>query len=129
MSHSVNIKTQFKNISNLLKQFEKAGWVITYDAKCNTYPSDPRKDELHRYVAVNPAKGGYDVGIDIDGENNAYFVCDFFGGSIERSLGQNMKKIKQGYALDELKKFMSEEDLDYTVTELATGELVVTAEK
>jgi hypothetical protein len=129
MSHSVNIKTQFKNIKNLLAQFEKAGWRILTDTKCNTYPSDPRRDEIHKYVAKNPAPNGYDVGINIDSEQNAYFVCDYFGGSIERSLGTDMTKVKQGYALDELKKFMHEEDLDYTVSQLPTGELVVTAEK
>jgi hypothetical protein len=129
MSHSVNIKTQFRNINTLLTQFEKLGWRIATSQKCNTYPSDPRRDEIHQYVAVNPEKGGYDVGINLDAEGNACFVCDFYGGSIERTLGKQMTKVKQGYALDEIKKFMHEEDLEYKVNELPTGELVITAEK
>jgi hypothetical protein len=129
MSHSVNIKTQLKNVNTLLAQFTKKGWVIETNTKCNTYPSDPRKGEVHQYVAKNPKAGGYDVGINVDDEGNAYFVCDFFDASIQQQLGQNLKDIKQGYALDEVKKFMHEEDLDYRVEELPTGELMVIAEK
>jgi hypothetical protein len=129
MSHAVNIKTQFKNISNLLEQFKKAGWSIHQNTKCHTYYSDPRRDEVHKYVARNPKNGGYDVGIDVDNEGNAFFVCDFFDASIEQQLGPNLKNIKQGYAIDELKQFMTEEELSYQITELPSGELVVVAEK
>ena len=128
MSHSVDIKTQFKNLGNLLSQFEKAGWTIVQNQKLHTYYSDPRREEIHQYVAKNPQAGGYDVGVNVDQDGNAYFVCDFFGGSIERSLGENMKSIKQGYALDELRRFMEDEELNYKVDTLPTGELVVTAE-
>jgi hypothetical protein len=127
MSHSVNIITQFKNLKNLLNQFVKAGWTIKQNDVCRTFASDPRKNEVHAYVAVNPEERGYDVGINLDKSGNAYFVCDFFGGSIERSLGAGMHKVKQGYALDEIKEFMHSEDLEYDVNQLATGELVVTA--
>lgn len=129
MSHSVNITTQFKNIENLLKQFKKAGWEIVTDSKANTYFSDPRKEEVHKYVAKNPTQGGFDVGIGLDSDGNAYFVCDFYDRSIERQLGANLKDIKQGYALDEVKKLFQEEDLSYHVSELPSGELVVIAEK
>jgi len=128
MSHAVNIKTQFKNIENLLNQFKKAGWQIVQSAKCNTYPTDPRREEVHKYVAKNPKNGGYDVGINVDDEGNAFFVCDFFDRSIQQQLGDNLKNIKQGYSVDELKKFLHEEDLSYSISELPTGELVVTAE-
>lgn len=126
MSHSVNIKTQFKNTENLLSQFVKLGWVIERNTKCVTYPSDPRRNEVHQYVAKNPNKG-YDVGINIDENADAYFVCDFFDPSIERALGKNLSTIKQGYSLDELKKFFHEEDMEYNVNRLETGELVITA--
>ena len=129
MSHSVNIKTQFKNINNLLGQFKKIGWNIITDTKANTYPSDPRRGEIHKYVAKNPSPNGYDIGINLDTAGNAYFVCDFYDRSIESQLGKNLKNIKQGYALDEIKKLMHEEDLEYKVSELPSGELVVTAEK
>jgi hypothetical protein len=128
MSHSVNIKTEFKNITNLLEQFEAHGWTIVENQKCRTYPSDPRRDEQHRYVAKNPKTGGYDIGVNIDGEGNAYFVCDFFDSSIQAQLGTNLKKIKQGYALKELEKQLKYEDLSYDVIELPSGELKIVAE-
>jgi hypothetical protein len=129
MSHSVNIKTQFKNIQNLLNQFKKLGWTIATDSKCHTYYSDPRREEVHPYVAKNPSQGGYDVGIGVDNDGNAYFICDFYDRSIERQLGANLKSIKQGYALDEIKKSLQEEDMHYEVSELPSGELVLIAEK
>lgn len=129
MSHSVNIKTQFKNITGLLHQFTNAGWQIAYKTKCNTYPSDPRKDEVHEYVAKNPHPGGYDIGIDIDAEGHAYFVCDFFDGSIERQLGQGLQKIKQGYTLTEIESQLQYDNFDYNIETLPTGEMVVTAHK
>jgi hypothetical protein len=129
MSHAVNITTQFKNITNLLSQFESLGWKIVQNSKCRTYHSDPRKEDVHQYVALNPKASGFDVGINVDQAGNAFFVCDFFDSSIEKQLGPKMQKIKQNYALTELKKFMYDEDLTYKVEELATGELVVIAEK
>lgn len=129
MSHSVNIKTQFKNVASLLEQFKAQGWRIVTDSKCRTYYSDPRKDEVHKYVAQNPIATGYDIGVNVDNEGNATFVCDFYDTSIEQQLGQNLKKIKQGYAVAELKSFLQEEDMEYQINELPTGELVVIAEK
>ena len=72
--------------------------------------------------------GGFDVGINIDDEGNAFFVCDFYDRSIEKQLGDNLKNVKQGYSMDELKKFLHEEDMSYKIEELPTGELVVIAE-
>jgi hypothetical protein len=129
MSHSVNIATQFKDIDTLTSVFESLGWVIHLNTKCRTYPSDPSRNDLHTYVAKNPTTGGYDVGIDVDTEGNAVFTCDFFDRSIEEKLGVNLKNIKQNYSLSKLKKFMSEEDLDYNVEVLNSGELKVIATK
>lgn len=128
MSHSVNIKTQFRNINTLLAQFKTLGWEVVQNSKCNTYPSDPRRDELHRYVAKNP-KGGYDIGVNVDEEGNAYFVCDFYDSSIQAQLGKNLSKVKQGYSISEIKKYLREEDMEYKIETLPSGEMVVTAEK
>ena len=128
MSHSVSIKTQFRNINTLLAQFKTLGWEVVQNSKCNTYPSDPRRDELHRYVAKNP-KGGYDIGVNVDEEGNAYFVCDFYDSSIQAQLGKNLSKVKQGYSISEIKKYLREEDMEYKIETLPSGEMVVTAEK
>lgn len=129
MSHSVNVLTQFKDIKLLQSVFESFDWKIKTEDKCRTYPTDPSKDVVHQYVAVNPLSHGYDVGIDVDSDGNAVFTCDFFDKSIEEKLGKNLKNIKQGYSLTKLKKFMAEEDLDYKVETLNTGELKIIATK
>jgi hypothetical protein len=128
MSHSVNIKTQFKELNLLLQTFQQLGWSIKENSKCKTYPSDPSRNRVHSYVAVNP-KGGYDVGINLDEHGMAAFTCDFFDSSIAQQLGNNLKNVKQNYSLNQIKKFMDEEDLDYQVESLSTGELKVIATK
>jgi hypothetical protein len=128
MSHSVNIKTQFKEIHTLLQTFEEHGWTIVENQTCKTYPSDPSRNEVHRWVAKNP-KGGYDVGIDVDEEGMAKFTCDFYDSSIAAQLGNNLQRVKQGYSMNQLKRYMREEDLDYKIETLETGELRVTATK
>jgi predicted transcriptional regulator len=125
MSHSVNIKTQIKQVHTLLGVFDALGWNIKENEKCRTYYSDPSKDTVHRYVAVNPKEQGYDIGIDVNEQGEAYFTCDFFDRSIESQLGKNLQKVKQNYSLAQIKQFMLEEGLDYTVSELENGQLKV----
>jgi hypothetical protein len=129
MSHSVNIKTKFKNKKLLLETFEKLNWKIVENQKCTTYPSDPSKHIVHQYVALNPLPHGYDVGIDFNSDGECVFTCDFFDSSIARQLGNNLKTVKQNYSLSELKQYMNEEDLNYSVETLKTGELKIIATK
>jgi hypothetical protein len=129
MSHSVSIKTKFKNRKLLLETFEKLDWKVVENQKCTTYPSDPSRNVVHQYVALNPIPRGYDVGIDINSDGEATFTCDFFDSSIAKQLGQNLKNVKQNYSLSELKQFMTEEDLNYEVETLKSGELKVIASK
>ena len=128
MSHCVNLTTQFKDIETLKDVFKSFGWDIVENQKCKTYPSDPRREEVHRYVAKNPGQGmSYDVGINVDDNGNAYFVCDFFDTSIAKQLGNNLQNVKQGYAVQKLKQACFHEDLDYKLTELPSGELCFSA--
>jgi len=129
MSHSVNIKTKFKNKKLLFETFEKLDWKIVENQKCTTYPSDPSRNVVHQYVALNPRPHGYDVGIDINSDGEATFTCDFYDSSIAAQLGHNLKNVKQNYSLAELKQFMNEEDLNYEVETLKSGELKVIASK
>jgi hypothetical protein len=129
MSHSVNIATQFKDIQLLEKTFHSLGWKTTRTTTCRTYPTDPSRNIVHDYVAVNPKSSGFDVGIDLDSDSNAVFTCDFYDSSIAESLGKNLQHVKQGYALSKLKNFMHEEDLDYSIETLPTGQLKVIATK
>jgi len=129
MSHSVKIATQFKDWNVLEKTFEALNWTIKSNQKCRTYPSDPSRDVVHQYIAVNPKANGYDVGIDVDLDGNAVFTCDFFDKSIGSQLGQNLKNVKQGYSLNKIVEYMNEEDLDYKIENLTNGQLKVIATK
>lgn len=112
-------------MDTLIRVFNELGWEIKHNGKCRTYATDPSKDVVHRHVAVNPLPTGYDVGIDINEQDTAYFTCDFFDSSIERQLGKKLQKVKQNYSLAQIKQFMLEEGLDYSVTELTAGQLKI----
>ncbi|NBQ70328.1 MAG: hypothetical protein EBU46_16440 [Nitrosomonadaceae bacterium] len=100
MSHTVKIKTQFKQIGPLKDAFRAMGWTIKEKSKIRTYPGDPKSNEVYDFVAVNPDKNAsyaYDVGINESGEELSVH-CDFFGGSIAKTLGSDLIKLKDEYA-------------------------------
>lgn len=103
MSHSVPIKTIFKNQKALFSALLALGWGIKERATCRTYPSDPKRNTIHPYVAVNPMTNGYDVGFTILPEE-IIADCDFFGGSIEKSLGKGFCKLKTEYVKEVAKE-------------------------
>ena len=129
MSHSVNIKTKFKNIDLLLEQFKLKGWRIVENQCRNTYPSDPTGKTPNKYVAKNPQPRGYDVGIDVDDEGNATFVYDPYDRGVEQQLGNRLRDIKQNYTLSIVNKALEYEDLRYNVERLPNGELIITADE
>lgn len=98
MSHTVKIEVQFKaaEMPQLTKAFQVFGWTVVNSASARQYTG---RSETYPMVAVNPDKGtsGYDIGMRIKGENVELF-SDFYGGSIERSLGAKLAGLKQEYA-------------------------------
>lgn len=126
MSQSVAILTKFKNVELLLEVFRSNRWQIQENCKSRTYPTDSHRDDIHRYVAVNPT-GKFDIGINADQEGNYSFTCDFYDHSIESQLGKNLSMVKQGYAFGELRTFMAEEDMTYKIERLNSGEMKITA--
>jgi len=96
MSHSVPIKTEFRNLGALKRAFESLGWHIVENSKLNTYYSDPAKDKVYGLLARNPLPQGYDVGIIPD--ETITLECDFFRpGKIEQTLGQQFTELKKRY--------------------------------
>lgn len=107
MSHSVEIKTGFKSIETLTKALEKLNWKVKEKAKVRTYSTDPARNTVYDFVAVNPKSTGYDVGIKLvgDGYNLA---CDFMDHSIENQLGQKFGKLKAEYAVNTISDFYTD---------------------
>lgn len=98
MSHQVDITTQFTDFSLLVKALNKLGWTVIENAKANTYPSDPKRETVHPFVAKNP-NPGYDVGINFN-QDGIVFSYDPYGGSIFRGLGKNFSELKKQYTLE-----------------------------
>lgn len=100
MSHTVKINTQFKRLDPLKAAFKALGWEIKEKSKLRTYPGDPQANKTFDWVAVNPSKesNAYDIGIMQNGEELGVF-CDFFGGSISKQLGSELKGLKKEYAM------------------------------
>lgn len=97
MSHSVPIKTEFRNLGALKRAFENLGWSIVENSKLNTYYSDPARNKIFKLVAKNVFTNGYDVGIVTD-EETITLECDFFKpGKITESLGNDFSELKKKY--------------------------------
>lgn len=106
MSHTVKIKTLFKDFSVFKKALSKFGWTIKEKSKIRTYPSDANRNDIYDYVAVNPKSTGYDIGIKIKPDGELELFCDYYDGSIQASLGNDLNQLRQEYstqlAVDEL---------------------------
>ena len=98
MSHTVKIAVTFKTaeIPILRKALAAKGWQLVENATSRQYTGTVGP---YRYVAVNPSKDrlAYDIGINVQGEN-LELMSDFYGGSIEQSLGKQLQGLKQEYA-------------------------------
>ena len=100
MSHTAKINTKFSDIN--LDSFRRAlvnlGWKVVANAKARTYPSDPARDTVYPWVAVNPLPHGYDVGITISDSTREIEVnYDTFGGTVEQGLGAGLSRLKTEY--------------------------------
>ena len=102
MSHTVKIKAQFKieNLSSFRRALEHFGWKLKENSKARTYYSDPARDTIYDMVAVNPATGdAYDLGVKLNHETGEIEILgDFFGGSVSRTLGAELKHLKKEYS-------------------------------
>lgn len=99
MSHTVKIAVQFKTteLSRLRTALEALGWSLQENATSRQYSG--RVEGPYAYVAKNPKTdhNAYDIGINVRGEN-LELMSDFYGGSIESTLGSGLQRLKQEYA-------------------------------
>lgn len=98
MSHTVKIEVKFKTseLPQLEKAFKKLGWKIQQNTKARTYQGTTNSWNT---VAVNPgtAAQDYDIGI-VPNKGEVELFTDFYGGSVERTLGSKIGKLKQEFA-------------------------------
>jgi hypothetical protein len=100
MSHTVKIKAQFKNehLQSFLRALEHFGWTTKENSKIRTYYSDSAANKVYDMIAVNP-NTGYDLGLVFNKETGELEVMgDFFDGSVAKTLGNNLDKLKQEYS-------------------------------
>lgn len=124
MSHTVKLSTQFKNINDVKEAFKAMGWQIRENTKMKTYSSDPQREKVWPFVAVNP-RGGFDLAIvpnDTTGEIEIH--GDTYDRGIEQQLGNNLAKLKQQYALAVVRRTYG----DVEVEVAPNGEILIDAE-
>jgi hypothetical protein len=101
MSHSAKIQTKITQLEPLKRALEHFGWRVIENAKARTYEYDPKKNQVYDFVAVNPEQATnmtFDLGIMREENGELSVSCDMWGGSIARSLGQNLETLKGEYA-------------------------------
>lgn len=116
MSHTVQIKeTHFANFKLLNSAFHTLGWEIKEKCKARTYRSDPARDNIYDFVAVNP-NGQFDLGImEEDGEYKIY--GDFYDRSLAQQLGDQLGFLKTQYNFKLSKALLEEQELEYEMEE------------
>lgn len=125
MSHTVQIKTEFKNRTALEAALTKLGWKLKENTKLRTYPYDPDRDKVYALAAINPMSNGYDVGLKIAETGEIDLLCDFYGGSIAKSLGTDFAILKKEYVI----KVVEQEYEDVQILEmLADGSIILEAD-
>ena len=100
MSHTVKIQAKFR--TECLSSFKRAmavfGWSTKENSKIRTYPGDPDRTTEYPLIAVNP-NAGYDLGVQFNEKTGELEVLgDFYDGSISKTLGTNLDKLKQEYS-------------------------------
>jgi hypothetical protein len=126
MSHTVNVATQFKNFEAFQDALKSLVWTIKHNAQIRTYHSDPERTKIYETVGVNPVNG-YDIGISLNKEGEISVHCDFYDGSIAKSLGQQLCKLKTQYVVEVTKQHyedveITEETEEYLILEAEDGE-------
>jgi hypothetical protein len=126
MSHTVALKTQFKNMDLLTKAFKTLGWTIKENSKIRTYPGDPTPaaQVTYKHVAVNPTHGGYDLGLVLDEKTGEITPMGdlFSAGRVQNTLGQDLCELKKQYCIEVAREY-SQEELEFL--EVEGGLLVI----
>ena len=129
MSHTVKIQTKFKNenFTAFKRALEHHGWTMKENSKARTYPGDPAQNTSYPFVAVNPESNGYDVGLRIEnGDIEVY--CDFYGGSIAKTLGADLNELRKEYAYRVIEERLVNEGYSVARTVNVDGTVDVIAE-
>lgn len=101
MSQQVTIHTELK--SKHWDIIEKALNNLQWNVETNVAPRSYFKQKVSPLVAVNPEKCGYDLTVDLSGEEVS-FGGDLHDGSIVRGLGENLGRLKQQYVIENVRK-------------------------
>ena len=100
MSHTAQIRNEFKvsEFSNLEKAFKHFGWNIVQNQVPRSYYNQEKRSFQH--VAINPdtSSNAYDIGLELGSDGQVKLFTDYYGGSVERTLGRDLGNLKQEYA-------------------------------
>jgi Protein of unknown function (DUF1257) len=119
MSHTVEINSEILDVEMLKKTFNELNWNIKENTKIRTYRNDPDRDRVYDLIAVNP-RGQFDIGIQ-KSEDRYKLFGDFYDRTIAEQLGNDLGRLKQRYLNNVLKKYIEEEDVEYTERILEDG--------
>lgn len=139
MSHTVKVQTSFtlEQIDQLKSALEILGWSLATNAQCRQYAG---RSTQYPWVAVNPDKSSnaYDVGIKTEAavtDEEGYvstplaMETDFYGGSVGRTLGDNMASLKVEFAEQAIRDSFADQTQCVSVTmDAETGDRIVEIE-
>lgn len=89
----------FKDLDLLREAFKQLNWELKEQQKARTWPSNPEREKVYPYVAINPYADGYDVGVVPDAKAGRIDLeADLFSpGKVVKELGKEFCKLTQRY--------------------------------
>lgn len=129
MSHTITIKTKFKDLDILKKTFLQLGWSIVENSTLRGYAGLSLYQSKLSYslVAKNPNTGA-DIAITTDNANEISLIGDMACPTVSKTLGQNLSKLRQHYAFNIIEDEFLFQGANITKTELENGNWIVEVE-
>ena len=94
MSHFTTIQTQIRDTEALAAACSELGLALVANTEARGYGANRRRGEL----AIR-LKGPYDIALNRQADGTFSMDCDWWGGHVEKEVGQNYGKLLQLYGV------------------------------
>lgn len=101
MSHTTKVKAKFIDLESVAKAAERCGGILHRNKSLFTSYAGRQEKCIHAISIKGAAKGSYEIGLRyLDTTQKAFEPhCDFWGGQLAKTFGQDLSRLKTEYAV------------------------------